>query len=527
MTIFNKFLWKRFSNLLASALILPAIAQADHVKLYSIDGSVEIVGELVGVENNAYVIVTALGKLTVPIDSVTCEGAECPSVNVGAVTNITGSDSIGFGLMPSLFSGFAAHNDAEMTSKGEGASAQYSLMNRDHNSQVHLHSTFNVQPTVSGDGFTGLLDKTAEISMSTRRISEAEHQQLRANGAGNMTSADQERVIGIGGLVIITHPDVGITLIGAKQIGKMYSGQITNWKQIGGPDLPVVLYGRQGNSGPGAVFDHMFFKNLGFSRTDNIQILDSNAAMTSTVNTQPGAIGFVEHASSVDANALAFKSKCGIVFRPTSFALKTEEYPLLSRLYLYNRGDNTSEGTQAFLDYAISSDADDVVSDAGFIGLGIMRARQNSMEGRLGNLMSAELQAGEQTLGDRLAVELLQYDRLSTTVRFASGSSQVSNKAMVDLDRLVEYLEDIEENVEISLVGFTDTDGGFAMNTRLSNRRSEQVAAAFLRAGAGRLGENVSIATRGYSELSPAVCNLSAKAKGINRRVEFWIREVN
>jgi len=136
-------------------------------------------------------------------------------------------------------------------------------------------------------------------------------------------------------------------------------------------------------------------------------------------------------------------------------------------------------------------------------------------------------QAGERTLGDRLAVELLQYDRLSTTVRFASGSSQVSNKALVDLDRLVEYLENIEGNVEVSLVGFTDTDGGFAMNTRLSNRRSEQVAAAFLRAGAGRLGANISIATRGYSELSPAVCNLSTKAKGINRRVEFWIREVN
>ncbi len=507
-------------------LVWPATGFSNHVTLHSLDDSVELSGELIGIEEGFYVVNSVMGQMRFPVDSVTCEGEGCPAEPTTSAVRMGGSDSMGYGLMPDLLEGFAKQLGAMGMSDIQGDVVHVNLMKISSDGHNTPLGTFEIAPTVTGDAFAGLLDKSIEVGMATRRISEPESRLLAASGAGNMTSADQERVVGIGGLVIITNPDVGIDVIGAKQIGMIYSGQITNWKQVGGPDLPIVRFDRQATSGPGAIFNSVFYNNLGFSRGEGITEVPSNAAMVTAVNSQSGAIGFVEHASAAAAHTLGFKSRCGIVFRPNAFALKTEEYPFISRLYLYNRADNTGEMTQAFLDYAISSAADPVVTDAGFIGLGILRTKQNSMGGRLGTLMNTTFAPAEQPLADRLAVDLLQYDRLSTTVRFASGSSQLDNKAQVDLERLVEYLQNLDGKVEVSLVGFTDTDGGFAQNTRLSQSRARNVATALARIGAGKIGDNVSITTRGFGELSPAVCNLSRKAKGINRRVEVWIREL-
>ncbi len=516
-------------GLALGAAMLPTSTLANHVSIKAIDGSVEVKGELIEFSDGYYTLKTKAGIVRISASEVVCTGDGCPqtlgtTMAKGGAIFISGSDSMGIGLMPELLSAYATEHGGQIEELSDITGTTYKLRSGANGSTL---GDFTVHPTISSAAFSSLMDETAEIGMATRRIRPPEAQQLASLGAGDMTGARQERVIGIGGLVMIVHPSNTLGTIAAKQVGKIYSGQITNWKMLGGPDLPIITYGRQGDSGPGGIFNHLVFVNLGFTRSDAIEVLNSNAAMVTAVNTHPGAIGFVEHASAVEANPLAFKSRCGIVFRPNAFALKTEEYPFISRLYLYNRADNTSPAAQGFLDYAISSRADDVVTDAGFIGLGILRAQQNAMDGRLGTLMHAQLNASERPLGDKLAVDLLKYDRLSTTIRFASGSAKVSNKGLVDLDRLVEYLQTLEGKVEISVVGFTDSDGGFAMNERLSNNRAQRVATALLHVGADRIGPNVSITTRGYSELSPAVCNMSKKAKGINRRVEIWVRETN
>ena len=544
------------AGLAVFSLGVPFAAMADHVRLVSIDGAVELSGELIGFEDGKYLLSAGAGIYKIPAEKVTCVGDSCPVIGFGDVefhsqqaetqlgddayaavveqssgvvqetadssstqrVRLSGSDSLGQNLMPVLLGGYARQVEGEFTN----AAPNYSI-----SSARMGEIEFNVNAGLSTQAFTGLLDGSADIGMSTRRIRPDEARQLANSGAGDMNAADQEQVIGVGALVMIAHPGVNIDIIGAKQIGKIYAGKITNWKQVGGPDLPIIRFDRQADSGPGALFNNQMYVNLGFTRGEGIQQMESNQAMIAAVNSTPGAIGFVEFAAAENVNSLAFKSKCGIVFRPNAFAIKAEEYPFLTRLYLYNRRDHINNASQSFLDFAVSSDADELVSDAGFIGLGILRTSQNAVDGRLGTLMQADLPNTERALGGELALDLLNYDRLSSTFRFASGSSQLDNKALADLDRLINYLAAQEGDVEVVLAGFADTDGGFAMNQRLSTNRARAVMSALTRAGAGRLGDNISVAIRGYSELSPAVCNLSPKAKGINRRVEVWLRAAN
>jgi len=545
------------AGLTVLSLSVPFSAMAGHVRLVSLDGAVELSGELIGFEDGKYILSAGDGTYRIPVENVTCVGDACPVIGFGDVefhsenddaahlsdddfaamventsgvvggsaatalrerVRLSGSDSLGQSLMPVLMSGYAEHIGGGFTN-----TAPSFLVNSARDGEIE----FNVNPALSTAAFLSLLDGSADIGMSTRRIRPDEARLLASSGAGNMNAADQEQVIGVGALVMIAHPDINVEIIGAKQIGKMYAGQITNWRQVGGPDLPIVRFDRQADSGPGALFNHQMYVNLNFARGEGVRQMESNQAMIAAVNSTPGAIGFVEFAAAENVNSLAFKSKCGIVFRPNAFAIKAEEYPFLTRLYLYNRQDHVSNAAQSFLDFAVSSDADEFVSEAGFIGLGILRTSQNAVNGRLGALMQADLANNERALSGELALDLLNYDRLSSTFRFGSGSSQLDNKALADLDRLINYLATQDGNIEVVLAGFADTDGGFAMNQRLSASRARTVMSALTRAGAGRLGGNISVATRGYSELSPAVCNLSPKAKGINRRVEVWLRAVN
>ncbi len=545
------------AGLTAFSLTVPFAAMANHVRLVSNDGAVELSGELIGFEDGKYLLSAGDGIYKIPAENVQCIGDACPVVGFGDVefqpvddsatqlddeafavvvegelgvaepataaaaietVRLSGSDSLGQNLMPVLMNGYAAQVGGEFTNM-----APSYLLNSERGGGVE----FIVNSGLSSEAFAGLLNESTDIGMSTRRIRPDEARQLANSGAGDMNAADQEQVIGVGALVMIAHPDINVEIIGAKQIGKIYAGQITNWRQVGGPDLPIVRFDRQADSGPGALFNHQMYVNLNFARGEGVRQMESNQAMIAAVNSTPGAIGFVEFAAAENVNSLAFKSKCGIVFRPNAFAIKAEEYPFLTRLYLYNRRDHVSNAAQSFLDFAVSSDADEFVSEAGFIGLGILRTSQNAVNGRLGTLMQADLANNERALSGELALDLLNYDRLSSTFRFGSGSSQLDNKALADMDRLINYLAAQDGNIEVVLAGFADTDGGFAMNQRLSASRARTVMSALTRAGAGRLGGNISVATRGYSELSPAVCNLSPKAKGINRRVEVWLRAVN
>lgn len=208
--------------------------------------------------------------------------------------------------------------------------------------------TYNA--TGSGAGIQAVLEDRCDIGLSSRSLKEEE----KAEGL-------KETVLAYDGIAIIVHPENPITDLSVETIAKIYTGEITNWKEIGGNDADIVLIGREAGSGTRDGFESI-------TGTEDVcsyrQELTSTGDVITTVASNPGAIGYASLASvketvkavtidGVEASEETIKDGSYVVQRP--FVLVTRE------------DKNLSDSAQKFLDYVISTEANDVISSAGVV----------------------------------------------------------------------------------------------------------------------------------------------------------------
>ena len=516
--------WKKAA--IAAAVTLSCTApgaQAGDVTLKSTDGSFDLRGELIGFEDNHYTVKTLLGEFRVNAERVRCEGAACPTFDLAeADVRFAGSDSVSVGLMPLLMTGYAGHLGAELTVTETGDPGQFiSNLVADEGYGDAL-GTFLVTPGSTADAFLGLLDGTADVGLASRRITPNEAKALREAGAGNMIDPGQEHIFAVDSLVVIAHPDNPVTQVSMQDMRDIYAGRITNWKALGGGDVPIEFIGRADDSGTRQTFEEKLFGDNTILRSPSHRVAETNIEMAALVNANPGAVGFVPFAFQRGAKPLDLVNSCGIVTSPDAFTAKTGEYPLQRRLYLYDRADNENPDARAFLDYALSDAADDMIAKAGFINLGIERKPQGLDGGRANLLSPTGLDEYEAGIMTDLIDTMSGYDRLSTTFRFLSGSSDLDERGVKDLSRLIEFLGTQPDGVKVAVVGFTDNVGTFDSNRDLSQRRAQSVLDTLLTSGGSRLA-GIEFETFGFGELASSGCNLSETGRAINRRVEVWI----
>lgn len=498
-------------------------ASGDEVVLTSKDGAVNVVGTLVGFDANAYTLRTTLGNIRIGASDVACEGGACPDLeNVAADVKIAGSGAVGLGLMPLLMQGYGAYLDAEAT-LSETPKQTDVLANfvGDSGFGEELPS-YLVSSTQSGDAFSTLLSNTAHLGMSSRRITEKEARALERAGAGDMIDPSQEHVIALDGVVMIVHPDNPVEALSVDQVRDIYAGRITNWSQVGGSDMAITFATRPEGSGARAVFQDRLMGAASIDGTKQV-VAQDNEGMADLVNNDPGALGYVGFAFQRGAKPLSLINACGIATPSDEFSAKAEEYTLQRRLYLYNRSDSANETVRDFLAYATSEQADNVIRKAGFVDLGIRSRAQDLSSDRAQALLAVQSPKNEAALAKALVEEMQAYDRLSTTFRFLTGSTELDERGRVDMERLVHFLENQPKGTEIAMVGFTDSVGDFNYNTRLGAQRAETILAQMTER-APELADHLTLRSLGYGEVAPSACNTTAQGKAINRRVEVWIK---
>jgi phosphate transport system substrate-binding protein len=502
----------------------PASAQDKSVTLLSNDGTLRLNGEMVDFSDGFYSIKTILGDMRISASRFSCEGPGCPAIETATVSfKISGSDTVGEGLMPLLISGYAAWKGAEAQITNGSRPGQMIAELVSESGFGDEIGSYLVESTSSGDAFAGLLDKSAEIGMSSRRITRDEARALRKNGAGNMVGIESERVIAVDSLVVITHPDNPVKSLSISQLASIYRGETTNWSDVGGPAQPINVYTSVEGSGTRSEFDRGVFGGDPPAPVAGQKVVASATEMANAIDADPSGIGYVGYAFQRGNKPLDIVNHCGITASPNAFAAKTEEYTLNRRLYLYSRDDNLSSAAKDFLEYAISEGADGVVAKSGFINLAVERQSQDNTGGRMRDLITNTTDTFELGLMRELLLEMLQWDRLSTTFRFAPGAFALDNKAELDMVRLLNYLRAQPAGTEVAIVGFTDSDGAFEANRSLSIGRARSVAAAIDAAAAADL-TGIKFFALGFGELSPVACNDTQEGKAINRRVEVWIR---
>ncbi len=505
-----------------SALLMAGSAWADQVTLKSSDGTVNLVGDLISFAEDNYIIRTDLGDLRIAANRVRCEGAACPQV--AAMTGdvvIAGSDTVGDGLMPLMMEGFATFLNGEVKTENAAVEGEFVASFVGEQGFGDAIGSYLVSATTSDDAFVKLLDGTAQIGMASRRILPDEARALKGAGAGNMIDPTQEHIIAVDSLVVIVNPENTVNELTLADLKKIYTGEITNWSQVGGPDLAISLVTRTEDVGTFGVFSAGVLGE-GTEVADTAFVAADNDSAAAYVNDNPGAIAFVGFAFQRGQKPLTLISECGIGTTPDAFSVKTEEYALFRRLYLYNRGDLDSELAKNFLEFAKSPTASAVIQQAGFIDLGVERQANDMASPRAVSLMNSDAKAFEKKVIGELLAAMEGADRLSSTFRFRTGSSELDPRGQLDLETLVTYLETMPEGTNITFVGFSDEVGEFEPNRSLSQGRAAQVEQA-IKAFAGDRLANVTFSSIGFGEIAPAACNSSDLGRSINRRVETWI----
>ena len=210
--------------------------------------------------------------------------------------------------------------------------------------------TVNYNPTGSGAGITAVQEGTCDIGLSSRALKDEE----KAAGL-------KETVLAYDGIAIIVHPDNPVSDLSIEQIAKLYTGEITNWKDVGGSDAEVVLIGREAASGTRDGFESITGTKDACKYQNE---LTSTGEVIAAVASNPNAIGYAS-LSAVDETVKAI-TVGGV--EPTEETVLDGSYAI-QRNFNFIVSDSTplSEAAQAFVDFATSADASDLIAGAGAV----------------------------------------------------------------------------------------------------------------------------------------------------------------
>ncbi len=210
--------------------------------------------------------------------------------------------------------------------------------------------TFTYNPTGSGSGIQAVQEGRCDIGLSSRDLKDEE-------AASGLTAT----VLAYDGIAVIVHPDNPVADLDVETIAKLYTGEIANWKDVGGSDAPVVLIGREAGSGTRDGFESVTGTK---DKCQYRQELTSTGNVITAVAQNPDAIGYASLASLDDS--IRALTVGGVA--PSEETVKDGSYAIQRPFVLVTKTDTKlSDAAQAFFDFATSADASALISKAGAV----------------------------------------------------------------------------------------------------------------------------------------------------------------
>ena len=405
---------------------------------------------------------------------------------------IHGSNTLGAKLIPECAKAFLAHKGVDNPGISITAENEFMVKGLDHLPRIAIAAHG------SSTGFRSLAAGKTDIGMSSRPIKGKEVAKL--DFLGNMLSRDSEHPVAVDGLAILVHQNNAIDSLNTDQIAQIFSGEIRNWSQLGGPNAEINLHARDNNSGTWDTFKNLVLRKV-YKLHDSAKRYESNDDLSDAVAADPAAIGFSGLASVRNSKALAVSYKGTEPVAAGRLTVATEDYPLTRRLYLYT-AEQHSEIVNEFIHFCQSNQGQDIVKTVGYISQNIIAVEQTTPDS-----------------APQKYRELAQTgQRLSVNFRFNEGSAKLDNKAFWDVGRLTRFMQ-LPENLDrkLVLVGFNDAANGSQRSAVLSKLRATAVRSQLF-----RQGTHVS-ETLGLGDYMPVAASGSSLAKAKNGRVEVWL----
>ncbi len=272
-------------------------------------------------------------------------GGEAQTSSNGDTASTTAADN-------TADEGNAAASDGSNTVATDGSTSMEKVIGALGEQFMNDNSdiTFTYNPTGSGSGITAVSEGRCDIGLSSRALKDEE----KANGL-------TETLLALDGICVIVNNDNPVSDLSLGDISKIYTGEITNWNELGGEDSEIVLIGREAGSGTRDGFESI----TGTADSCKYrQELTSTGDVITTVSQNPNAIGYASLASVSDT----VKAVTVDGVAASEETVKDGTYVIQRPFMLITKADTKlTDAAQKFFDYALSSDANEVISGAGAI----------------------------------------------------------------------------------------------------------------------------------------------------------------
>jgi len=413
---------------------------------------------------------------------------------------IAGSNTIGIRLGPAWAAGFLKKMGYASVAERRRGPDDVIVEGRRANDGATYAIAVSAHGTATG--FDALAAKGVDLAMASRAITDAEAGKI-APGE-DMRAPFHEHVVALDGVAVIVNPANPVSELTTTQIADLFAGRVSSWKGVGGADAPVTVYARDDNSGTFDTFRSLILNPTRAELAKTARRFEDSGELANAVAADMGAVGFVGLPHVGQTKTLSVSDAGGAATLPSRFTIATEDYPLSRRLYLYNAGP-LSPAAADFLTYALSAEGQTLVRECGFVGMNI-------------ESMATPPNAGSAT--PEYAAVTTGAARLSTNLRFRSGSEDLDSRALPDMDRIVDHLAAAGGPAELILLGFTDNSGSAAAAKTVSRARAVTVADAL-----GRRGVRA-VRVLGMGAVPAIAGNKTVEGREKNRRVEIWIKAV-
>jgi phosphate transport system substrate-binding protein len=464
-----------------------------------------------------------------------CPGATATDASIGASSKSTmlptasdatsigrfgvhGSNTIGERLMPMLIEAYAnqklgAAPIVKLTANEEQDITLKSPEGTLETIELHAHG--------SGTAAKSLIEGKALIGMASRSLTPEEVKLIQDKFKIDARASGNEHVLALDGLAVIVNPANPVQEMSLELIARIFSGEISNWKDLGGPDRAIKLVRRDDKSGTFDTFKNLVLAPYKLEMSRQSQRFESSEALSELVSKDPDAIGFVGLPYINKNIAVTIASNCGISSRPSKFAVKIEEYPLTRRLYLYTAGPLADRTARDLLQFTLSDDAQPTIEEAEFVEQAIVfqddAEHRQWIEDHVADSAAKQAPREAPAQFKRLAS---MTKRSSLAFRFREGSATLDNRAMQDAARLARFLKATKiPGRRLFIVGFADAVGGWQSNQKLARERAEQVSKALAQNGLALPKDSI----KSFSYLAPGACNEDKAGAAKNRRVEVWV----
>jgi len=228
-------------------------------------------------------------------------------------------------------------------------------------------TTITVSESGSGNGAKSLLNGTCDIANLSRDLKDTERKAMKEKGVNPV-----QHVVAFDALPVMVHPSNKVKGLTIAQIKDIYTGKITNWKDVGGSDLAIVVISRDTTSGT-----YESFKELVLVKEDKIcegaEYVGSNGAIRQRVQVTKGAVGYAG-LGFIDRTVKALEIN-GVA--PCMETVRNKTYPLARQLYMFTNGEPKAESLSArFLGLATMDKGQEIIEEIGFIPVEVKKTEK-------------------------------------------------------------------------------------------------------------------------------------------------------